>query len=85
MITFVDVFTGVLLEMSARYADAFFLAVYVYDELAALDDRYLKLRNLLCLWQIGIKIIFSIENGFFIYFSVYGRAKADRLFYGFFI
>ena len=80
-----DVFARVLFKVRASDADAFFLAVYIDKKLAFFHYRYLKLRNLISLWKVGIKVVFTVKNRAFIYSRIYRCAKAYRLSHGFFV
>ena len=80
-----DVFARVFFKVRAGDADAFFLAVYVDKKLAFFYYRYLKLRNLISLWEIRIKVVFTVKNRAFIYGCIYRRTEAYRLSYGLFV
>ena len=80
-----DVFTRVLFEMRTSDSDALFLAVYVDKKLAFFYYRYLKLRNLIGFWKVGIKVVFTVKNRAFIYGCIYRRTEAYRLSYGLFV
>jgi hypothetical protein len=54
----------IFLEMRARDADAFFIAVFIANhQLAVFHDRQFVLADLVTLRQVRIKIVFPRENG----------------------
>ncbi len=73
-------FAGVLLEMQALDADLDLLGRRDIDDDDALaDDRALILRDLIALRQIGIEIIFPVEDGAEIDLRLEAEPAAHRL------
>ena len=66
----VNQFTRVLFQMGTRNAHFDRIAIERKLDLAATDDRFVKLRYLVTLGQVGVKVILAIKFGFGSNFTV---------------
>lgn len=80
----VNTLAGIFFQVRTREVDGLDVGFPVFrlyrkGELAALDDRQIKLTDLIALWQIRVEVVFTVKNRFFSNFRTDCQTKADRL------